>query len=375
MKKTFPLLCVLLLSGALLGPIARAADYSPAAHSILPQRAYGLLAHMSGGDFIPVSYLYDKNNPEQKAAVRKAFTGANGRLYNRITREEAYLFVRQQFDLRAIKELGGKEPVDDQDIDEFIRNNHDTLRKVTRALYEGRLSVYAKVGDGDAYPRDFEIIFKSFGRPNLTDPLVASTISHLQRVLKKFPTAKYTLDSLTDNELIALTGRADFNELSWAQRRDILTPILQRGPEAFAEGTAQFKEAYNRAVINFYEDSFGLANFAYYRNGLFNDYYGPPTDDMRLHMYMIYNKHSLRKIFGEEQAKMFFDQDGRKLNYDLTYEAAMAGLSSDNQKKLQDSMDSLVRPSLYIYSILRSDFLYWQGAKYLKRVSANKSAF
>lgn len=62
MKKTFPLLYVLLLSGALPGPVARAADYSPAAHSILPQSTYCVLDAMSGGEFIPVSYLYDEGN-------------------------------------------------------------------------------------------------------------------------------------------------------------------------------------------------------------------------------------------------------------------------------------------------------------------------
>ena len=374
MKKTFPLLCVLLLPCALPGPVARAADYSPADHSILPQSIYGLLDATSGGEFIPVSYLYDGDEDPRKAAVIKAFTDDKGRLYNRITREQVYDFVRQQFDLRAIRALSGREPADGQNIDQFIRDNRDTLREVTKALYEGRLSVYSMQGDGDPCPRDFEIIFKSFGRPDLNDPLVASTISHLQRVLKKFPTAKYTLDSLTDNELIALTGRADFNELSWAQRRDILTPILQRGPEAFAEGTAQFKEAYNRAVINFYEDSFRLANFAYHRSGLFNDYYGPPTDDMRLHMRMSYEKYTLRETFGDD-AEMFFDHSGRKLNYDLTYNEAMRRLSPENLSKLREGMDSLVRPSLYIYSLLRPGFIYEQGAKYGKRVSANKSAF
>ena len=167
----------------------RAADYSLATGSILPQHMYDLLAHMSGGDFIPVSFLYDEDNEPQEAAVRKAFSDKNGRLYNRVTREQAYEFVRQHFDLRAIRQLGGKKPSPNDDIDQFIRDNHDILRGVTKALYEGHFSVYSR-GLGDPASRDFEIIFKSFGRPDLTDPLARSTITYLQKN-GHFPTAKY----------------------------------------------------------------------------------------------------------------------------------------------------------------------------------------
>lgn len=363
MKKTFPLLCVLLLAGALPGSVARAVDYSSAAHSILPRHAYGVLAHMSGGDFIPVSFLYDEGNEAQKAAVEKAFTGADGRVYHRVTREQAYEFVRRQFDLRAIKELSGREPADGQKIDDFIRENKDILQEVTRALYEGRLAVYSRAGRGDPAPRDFEIIFKSFGRPDLTDPLARSTITHLQEVGKIFPTAKYALDTMTDNELVTLTGNPNFNNLSRMQKRNILTVILRRGPDAFAKGSPEF-DAYNRVMINFYEDSYSMANFGYYRSGRFNDHYGPPTDDMRLHMVMRYNDRELRSIFGAEEARMFFDQNGNKLNYDLTYDAAMAALSPENRAKLQERMDKLVQPSLHTYHNLRPDFLGEQGAKY-----------
>ena len=377
MKKIFSLLCALLFSGALPGPVARAADYSSAAHSILPQHTYCVLNAMSGGEFIPVSYLYDEGNRAQKEAVRKAFTGKGGRLYDRVTREEAYTFVRQQFDLRAIRELGGKEPGPNDDTDQFIRYNRKILREVTKALYEGRLSVYGRTGERDPCPRDLEIIFKSFGRPDLTNSLVRSTITHLQEIGRTYPTAKYALAKMTDDELATLTGNPDFNTLSRREKYNILTEILKRGPDAFAKNAPEFP-AYNRLMINFYEDSFYMANFAYYRSGeiddttmnTFNGRYGPPTDDMKMHMYMRYNDRELRSIFGLEAA-VFLDQSRNKLNWGLTYAAAMAGLSDENKAKLQTGMNKLVRPSLHTYHGLRPGFLDAQGAKYRKRVSAN----
>ena len=360
----------------------RVADYSLATGSILPESTYGVLESMSGGEFIPVSYLYDGDGDPRKAAVLKAFTRANGRLYYRVTREQAYEFVRQQFDLRAIRQLGGKKPGPNDDIDQFIQDNHKILRGVTRALYEGRLSVYARVGDRDPCPRDFEIIFKSFGRPDLTNSLVRSSINHLQEISKSFPNVEYALAKMTDGELATLTGNPDFNTLSRAEQRAILTPILKRGPDAFAKNAPEFP-AYNRVMINFYEDSFSMGNFGYYRSGevddttmnTFNGRYGPPTEDMKMHISMRLIDRVLREIFGAAQAAMFFDQGGDKFNYDLTYDAAMTGLSDENKATLQKAMDKLVRPSLHTYHNFRPGFLDAQGAKYKKRVSANKSAF
>ena len=187
---------------------------------------------------------------------------------------------------------------------------------------------------------------------------------------------------MRDDELATLTGNPDFNELRRAEQRDILTPILQRGPDAFAKGAREFA-AYNRVMINFYEDSYSMANFGYYRSGevddttmnTFNGRYGPPTDDMRLHISMCFIDRVLEDFFGAEEARIFFDQNRDKLNYNLTYDAAMAALSDENKAKFQERMDKLVRPSLHISHNLRPGFLNEQGAKYRKRVSANKSAF
>ena len=196
-----------------------------------------------------------------------------------------------------------------------------------------------------------------------------------------FPTAKYALAKMRDDELIALTGNPNFNNLSRMQQRNILTAILRRGPDSFVEDSPEFP-AYSRVMINFYEDNFSMANFGYQRSSdvsdktmnTFNGRYGSPTNDMRLHMYMRYYDRDLRSIFGGE-AEIFFDQGGDKLNYDLTYAAAMNWLSPANQAKLQAAIDKLVRPSLHTYHGLRSGFLDAQGAKQRKRVSANKSAF
>lgn len=72
---------------------------------------------------------------------------------------------------------------------------------------------------------------------------------------------------------------------------------------------------------------------------------------------------------------MFFDQGSDRLNYDLTYAEVLDRLSAVNREKLQAAIDRLVRPSLHTYHGLRPGFLDTQGAKYRKRVSANKSAF
>ena len=338
-------------------------DYE--AGSILHKEAYGYIENLSGGEYIPVSYLYNKNNAAQTSAIRRAFSDENGRLYDRVTREEVYAFVRQQFDLYAIKELSGKVPGEGQDIEDFIAANRATLRGVTQALYEGRLSIYCNASEHNFYARDLGLMFKSFGRPDLTDPLIRNTLNHLQGNAKIFPTAHYALNKMTDAELIAITGKSNFIDLAATQQHEILNGIFKQGYNAFAKEDPAFP-AYNRVVLNYYEDSFSMANFAWHRSGAlddtgmqtFNGRYGPPTQDMLMHTYMRYHDRELKTIFSGEQASIFMNRDRTAINYDVTYEEVMARLSPENQATLQAGMSDLARPSLHTYHRLRPGFFY-----------------
>ncbi len=375
-------------------------DYGYDADNILSVGAYGILEGMSGGDYIPIEMLYDSDNEEQKNAIRNHFKDEDGKVYDRVTREEVYAFVRQQFDLRAIKELGGKEPAPGQDLNEFIKQNHQTLRQVTEAMYEGKFNVFGKTGEDDPYARDYEIATtKAFARPDITDLLVLSTIRNLRqttgtipenvaelnaisadirKTLAMAPTTHYALKKMRDDELIALTGEKDFNDQDLAQKMETLTGILAKDPGDFISGLDKEGEkfkAYNRMTLNYYEDNHLMANFNYNRSGdvadqtmdTENGRYGAPTQDMLMHMYTRYYAWELKGIYGVDDASIFMNESRTEIQHDITYVEAMSRLTPENQEKLKAGIESLSHPSGHLYYNLRPDFLFQQRLKYLKR--------
>lgn len=128
------------------------AQSNPARDNYIALDVYDTIFSMKRGERIRIRALYEDDNTRQKKAVLNEF-GSNVTKF--VTREQVYYFVRKQFELHAIAELGG---IDGRELspaeqDRFTLRHRAILRTVTKAVYEARFV---------PYPRDYEMVGKSF---------------------------------------------------------------------------------------------------------------------------------------------------------------------------------------------------------------------
>jgi hypothetical protein len=232
-------------------------------------------------------------------------------------------------------------------------------RTLSRSMSEGRFNPYEK---------DTELAFKGFGRPNLlSDRSIRAYITRTRETAGWFPAPEYALRSASDQDLAVLTGRSDFGSLPQSQKISALSPIFAAGLDATMDqlqADAAARDVYERVVMNFY-DSIGSANFTWWRAGevtetseaTWNGRYGPPTQDQQMHMFVRYNWYMMDRVFGADAAAarsvLFAGED---IDWELTYDEAIAQLSLSLRSTLDQGIADLNRPSTYIYWIaLRLD--------------------
>ncbi|MCC6597925.1 MAG: hypothetical protein IT559_03970 [Alphaproteobacteria bacterium] len=305
--------------------------------NILARGAYDVLRHMSGGDLVRVDILYDEAIPGQKESILAAFGDRQA-----VSREDIYAYVQKEFEDRAIARLSKEENIDRLTPAE----RQEILKGVSQAMANG---------DFNPYEKDVELAYKGLGRPNIQDPQVRSMIDRA-RANGDFPGAEFALDNMRTADLIEITGRNDFNDLSRSEKLEILQPLMYKPSQELQQNAA-----YERMMINFHERAMG--NFTWWRNGevgandndTWNGRYGAPDENQLLHIYMRYNWHNLDQKFGTETADLMRDSVGN-LNFDVTLEGVMSQISPEAQQKLRAGVDELSRPSMYTYLMdLRRD--------------------
>lgn len=361
-------------------------DQTPFARdNILSRNGYEILKQMRHGERVALAILEDGRQDEfgarQRAALHKEFADENGAVPQSISREQVYAFVRKQFDLRAIAQLGDlrleaehlasmseadKERFGEmlgQDLTEdmiaamsvtaqsaLIRNNADILDRVSMAMAEGEFN---------PDDRDVRLVFKAFERPELDN----DTIRHLidtQRAAGRIPTAEYALHYLTKNQLADITGIANFsdpNAYSLEAQKEILNELLRNPTPALLAN-----DNYERLTMNFYEPF--LANYTWFRNGevednsmnTWNGRYGEPGQDQLMHMFMSYNMLHLEKQFPGGAHRVFYEGGSRSQDFNLTYDEVRTKLAeidardgTNHVAQLDAGIAGLHRPSMYMY--------------------------
>ncbi|MCB9983213.1 MAG: hypothetical protein H6861_06020 [Rhodospirillales bacterium] len=341
--------------------------------TILSLNAYTFLEGHKSRKYIAVEELYDDGNEEQYNAVKIAFLDKG---ITEITRHELAVFVRRQVDLRAIKTLapeiyeaaekaGKLDTVEKQDA--FIEKNHIVLRQVGDAISKGQFN---------PDERDIQITFKAFHKPSLQDPELRNHIERMLNTTENIrPTTHYMLCIMEDDELEDMTReRVDafiragviealpegtkFRSLPRVDQEKVLRGILAE--PLWSDPNRAGYEAYQRLMMSYYESHLP-GYLTARRNGNLNDTgmntwngrYGGMTPDQQLHMYMMNEWSTFKDIYGEEKYKRFFNKSGTRLNFNLTYEQAVVGLTDDQREALDGGIAEEKNASVYTYMVQR----------------------
>lgn len=270
--------------------------------NILGEKAYDKVLNMNEGEFVSVEFLKAGGiNPYFKSLIDAHFKGKN-----KVSKKEVYGYVKTIFDTYATSVLSGK------DFNTALRMSKSQKAKVLKNVAAAFGGDYTKPGQSsrtyfNPYQVDIEIVFMSFGRPDLNDQRALDMIKGLQSGPGYEPNGKYALRHLTDQEqkslvnaalsknLIthdkllhatermyahirsryqrervvngrlkmvknAILGGKDFNHLEVDSQRAIIGAVIQTlEPQLFDN------EIYNSIVMNYYKNYMG--NFHIWRTG------------------------------------------------------------------------------------------------------------
>ncbi|MEL6824766.1 MAG: hypothetical protein AAFN91_00855 [Pseudomonadota bacterium] len=191
--------------------------------------------------------------------------------------------------------------------------------------------------------RDLKFAFRGLGRPRPSASLIISRIND-QRDAGYIPDPEYALRTRTASALVRLTGLRDFNSRPFAERANILRPLLDAPSHELMQNPS-----YWSLMLDYYEGQLG--EFTYWRAGkidrsevgTWNHRFGAPTQDQLLYLFTRTHYHDLDEIFDADAARLFKNSSETRLNPDLSYADISAKLKLlDQQKGTQfaDLLDS-----------------------------------
>ena len=234
--------------------------------NILSLGAYEIIDNMGAGHTIAVSLLYDDEDSEQGKAVLKEFAGKD-----LVTRGEIYDFVRKQIDLRflieekEIKEFNGK-PVSKltrEEQNDFIEHHVNKLKDMSQAILDGTFIPYTynpRSAGFSGIPKDAQLMYKSLETPGLKNPEILNIIKSYHSTRPK-PDAYFALNTLKPDQLIALTGRQDFNDLGRREQIDALTAVLSQPIDGNMSNPA-FRDLISLSDDRYADNHYAMVGFA-----------------------------------------------------------------------------------------------------------------
>ena len=293
--------------------------------------------------------------------VTKAMTGR----YTNPSTGEVVHFMPFADDVRLAMEAAAPRPeITDPEVQIEIRNlamsgqlKIDGSYIISRANDEQIASI---VSDG----------IKRISEENLRE--AADTVSYFaNRKHDNVNPARFDTDISKIQEKISqiADGSLDFDKLAHDEKAWILGAIMQDPLDPQMIQNQDFA----RIVMNAYEPwlsdymshrdgepardaqgnfIFDAQGYTQWENG-YNATYGGLHRDQIMHMYLQYNRFELNDDFGKDIANRFFLEGSARsrMNRDITYEEAIAGMSPEQRKILDDGINSIRAADVIKYQL------------------------
>ena len=360
--------------------------------------AYSKIDRLKDGEALPVSDLYNTNNPEQKAAIEAYFGDKTT-----ASRQEIRDYARLRFEIYAIEVLSDAKPKDGATKDElqaFINEHESTLGHISQAML-GEYKQDGKTIFFNPYAKDVDIVFTSFPGPQLGDPDYMRRIDYLRGPNENnfVPDGYDALKSLSrdDQEQLFKDGLAKISEADLMKAAEKIareSGYSRNVTEDFKQSLLRYKadegleyarlgnnfkaaflgavvqevrpdmfdnELYARVVNNYYEpycndhvparigeptkDANGQLQFdeqgytQWSDDDSWNGRYGAPHQDLLADYFVRLHGFELNDIFNGDQdaISVFFKENtnNRVRNYDLSYEEIKQKLNAINPQHAQ----------------------------------------